>query len=490
MKFTLLALALAIALVSMAAYVSAFEAHKFSVTGFLDQPLITFKTFSIADISGDKFQLHDNVDGDDDIDCDGDNDVADIANNIVRDADGNPILIPLEGETEPTETQPLDPLVAVDICFDPDSFLQGDKKIGKTKKRLCWTLTLNVVNDSNHPMTQLVVTDQFTSELDGVAKKPLRVDIMALVFNRGTGIAVKNKEAATLDVIWWVDYDGLQDSPINTPFPPENEINALNLIDDDAALPKETTPAPGSTVFGIGDTATAVMLACTKRNKLNEQEHTTQGCHTLNSGLFAQWIRDDGQRITDKFGGAPIFVAAQEGTLVQTFVPDCIAQNDHDHDENPCHDLNGDGKPDHNKHGCKPPLGLCDLGKPQALHMTYLGGPGLDDPDAHSQPVPSKASFTDTFGGPNGTDTVNIRAFKGNDTWFFGPVDPGDPFVIDATNVSGKTKLASQTFVTITEIGTDDLNVLQEIEFHTSCSQPLFASDQFGSIRLESIDFE
>jgi len=67
--------------------------------------------------------------------------------------------------------------------------------------------------------------------------------------------------------------------------------------------------------------------------------------------------------------------------------------------------------------------------------------------------------------------------------WFDGQVDLYSTFWIDATN-GGENKLKAKTFVHIYDGGG---NLLQFIEFHTSCSQPLDAGDQFGSILM--IDF-
>ena len=54
-------------------------------------------------------------------------------------------------------------------------------------------------------------------------------------------------------------------------------------------------------------------------------------------------------------------------------------------------------------------------------------------------------------------------------------------FPIDATAVA-ESKLKSKTFVHIFDQQNGTL--LQTIEFHTSCSQPLVLGDQFGAIQL------
>ena len=68
--------------------------------------------------------------------------------------------------------------------------------------------------------------------------------------------------------------------------------------------------------------------------------------------------------------------------------------------------------------------------------------------------------------------------------WFEGTVDLSTPFLIDATN-DGETKLKAETHVFI--YTSDGQTLLQTIEFHTSCSQPLGAGDQFGSLLM--VDF-
>ena len=45
----------------------------------------------------------------------------------------------------------------------------------------------------------------------------------------------------------------------------------------------------------------------------------------------------------------------------------------------------------------------------------------------------------------------------------------------------GKTRLAANTYVFIYDM---EGNLLQTVKFHTSCSQPLFIGDQFGSLNM------
>ena len=67
---------------------------------------------------------------------------------------------------------------------------------------------------------------------------------------------------------------------------------------------------------------------------------------------------------------------------------------------------------------------------------------------------------------------------------FEGSVALDDFFAIDATN-AGKEKLDANTWVLIYASQGGDL--LQTINFHTSCSQPLAVGDVFGSVIVEEL---
>ena len=130
-----------------------------------------------------------------------------------------------------------------------------------------------------------------------------------------------------------------------------------------------------------------------------------------------------------------------------------------------------------------PPPGWCD-GKVKALLVEYTG----EDCSAtnHNQD-PSKVECD---GDPAFTTPVRILAqdkANPNDNrakvWFDGQVNLNSTFWIDATN-AGENKLKAETHVFIYDLND---NLLQTIEFHTSCSQPLDAGDQFGSILM--VDF-
>lgn len=124
---------------------------------------------------------------------------------------------------------------------------------------------------------------------------------------------------------------------------------------------------------------------------------------------------------------------------------------------------------------------LCN-GRPAGLRLQYTG----QDCTAtfHAQD-PTKVSCS---GDPGMAATVVIRmSDKVSPTdpnakvWFTGIVGLNGEFQALAANNPGSTTLSSDSFVHVFDAaGT----VLQTIKFHTSCSQPLRANDQFGSIRL------
>ena len=128
---------------------------------------------------------------------------------------------------------------------------------------------------------------------------------------------------------------------------------------------------------------------------------------------------------------------------------------------------------------------LCDIGDPAKLTMEYTGlaqvggssqDPGklqvISDPGGAS---PVYIEATDKDPGKHGVE-ANEKF------WFAGQVVLGGTFVIDSAN-GAVTKLKAKTFVYIYDNSTD-LNLLQFIEFHTSCSQPLFIGDGFGTLLL------
>ncbi len=85
-------------------------------------------------------------------------------------------------------------------------------------------------------------------------------------------------------------------------------------------------------------------------------------------------------------------------------------------------------------------------------------------------------------------DTVFIVASSHEDpankkykVWFAGSVNKGEEYVIDA-DTGGESTLKNKTFVSIFRQQGGEL--CQFVEFHTSCSQDLFAGDKFGASML------
>lgn len=135
---------------------------------------------------------------------------------------------------------------------------------------------------------------------------------------------------------------------------------------------------------------------------------------------------------------------------------------------------------------CAPTAGsdLCaGGGKPAVLTMTYTGSSCAAT--AHGQDA-GKVSCT---GDPAMAPMVMVRASdKSNpaDTsakvWFQGLVSLDAAFTINASN-AGETRLTNATHVHV--LSADGSTVLQQVEFHTSCSQPLVIGNQFGALRLD-----
>ncbi len=130
-----------------------------------------------------------------------------------------------------------------------------------------------------------------------------------------------------------------------------------------------------------------------------------------------------------------------------------------------------------------PPPGFCE-GKVKALLVQYTGEGCIlnHNQDLSKVQCAGDAAFT-TPVRIIASDKENLNDSKVK-IWFDkNDVTLNSTFWIDATN-AGKTKLGSKTFVHIYDL---QGNLLQFIEFHTSCSQPLDEGDQFGSILM--IDF-
>ena len=125
---------------------------------------------------------------------------------------------------------------------------------------------------------------------------------------------------------------------------------------------------------------------------------------------------------------------------------------------------------------------LCPaFGKASLLTLAYTGsGP---EATSHSQ----AASAVSVAGDPAGASPVRIVVSNRDDlshhrarVFFDGTVAVGETF--DVTGAAArKHKVSAKTFVFVFD---DQDELLQSVEFHTSCSQPLHLGDEFGSIQL------
>ena len=127
----------------------------------------------------------------------------------------------------------------------------------------------------------------------------------------------------------------------------------------------------------------------------------------------------------------------------------------------------------------------CDSGEKIAqLTLRYTG----DDCSATSHNQDADKVSCD--GDPDSAPTVYIVASekKGGDgkVWFSGTVGLDEPFTLDAANAN-EDKLMANTWV---DIFSPSGQLLQRVQFHTSCSQPLSIGNQFGSLSVQAITFE
>ena len=123
----------------------------------------------------------------------------------------------------------------------------------------------------------------------------------------------------------------------------------------------------------------------------------------------------------------------------------------------------------------------CTDGKPAALTLLYTG----EDSSylLHNQEHSKVQCEGDPEFEPQVrivvTDSETLR-HRNRITWFDGEVTLDSTFEVNAA-LAGKSTLGAKTFVFIYDL---DGELLQFIEFHTSCSQPLNENDQFGAIKL------
>jgi hypothetical protein len=123
----------------------------------------------------------------------------------------------------------------------------------------------------------------------------------------------------------------------------------------------------------------------------------------------------------------------------------------------------------------------CDyIDKPAFITLQYTGESCVA---TVTEQDPDKYSCT---GNPNfETEVYIIANDKSNPNdgyiWFEGYVNLGDYFSINAA-LAGEDKLKSETHIHIFD--EENGNLLQQVEFHTSCSQPINLNDQYGSIKI------
>ena len=118
----------------------------------------------------------------------------------------------------------------------------------------------------------------------------------------------------------------------------------------------------------------------------------------------------------------------------------------------------------------------CEDGKPAQLGITYVGGSCSDS--NHDQDD-RKASCS---GDSTGASPVRLTLTdKKGEVYVSQVLAIGESLILDAAAI-GKSKLDSETNAIIE----DGSGVIQEINFHTSCSAPLATGDQHGGILISS----
>ena len=125
-------------------------------------------------------------------------------------------------------------------------------------------------------------------------------------------------------------------------------------------------------------------------------------------------------------------------------------------------------------------------GKPVELTMKYTGG-GADATDT-MQP-PCKYDVTDEPGFEPYEPVVDIIASSSSNlacvspgnTFFSGQVALGQEFVMDVDNAACLSRFAANTYIFIMDTGGD---LLQTVQYHTSCSAPIHLGDVVGGVEV------
>ncbi len=133
----------------------------------------------------------------------------------------------------------------------------------------------------------------------------------------------------------------------------------------------------------------------------------------------------------------------------------------------------------------------CDGGrnKPKSITLRYTGE------DCSATTTNQSAGVHSCVGDPAFDPSVYILVTNkdpngGNvKVWFEGPVNLGGTFTADAAN-AGESRLRGETYVSIyADMASyeDGEDPLQQVEFHTSCSEPVAVGDQYGASLILSI---
>jgi hypothetical protein len=126
--------------------------------------------------------------------------------------------------------------------------------------------------------------------------------------------------------------------------------------------------------------------------------------------------------------------------------------------------------------------------KPNSLTLKYNGQSCANSNTSQST---DKYSCSDVGGGPNGDPSVYIKAAEKEDgtgkVYFTGNVAINANFTVNSAN-AGASEFPSNTWFLI--YASQGGALLQKVKIHTSCSAPIVAGDQFGSLVLQSATFK
>lgn len=212
---TLITIITAVVLLAVAVpAVSAFEAHTINVRCYVEQPFNLFKTAELA---------------------------------TATDWEG----LEINWDWENYPPNPWDPLDA-----PPWNEVPMDKCV-------VWVVTINVCNPYDYIMYNVVVTDNFSAELNGVEMADCPYDVVVPHIAKGRW--KKTQEPNQIRIDW----------------------------DDFNLDPTECV--------------TLELLVWLRKNPAGHQEYTSEGCYTLNSGPTAKWLdAPDGHQFS--FDAEPLYV--------------------------------------------------------------------------------------------------------------------------------------------------------------------------------------